>query len=163
MVLLVIFIYVKNTLIILYTCKMINIEDKWKENEFSGPQKLHKFIEKYNYVKIPQSKIRRFVTSTKTYQLHKPIRKRFKRRTVVVSGPNEMIDMDLLDLKNVKGQNYSKRYLLTMIDVFSRKAFACALKNKTAEHVLKCFRHILTQHPSLNPRSVRTDHGKYMY
>lgn len=134
------------------------IEERWKENEFSSPGKLYKYLKKSNVV-IPQTKIRKLIASTTAYQLHKPIRKRFARRKVVVSGPNEMIDMDLLDLKNIKGQNYYKRYLLTMIDVFSRKAFACPLKNKTASSVLNCLRSILKRNPLLKPASIRTDHG----
>lgn len=71
-----------------------------------------------------------------------------------------MLDVDLLDLKDIKGQNYGKRYLLTAVDVFSRKAVACALKNKTAHDVSLCFQNMLKTSISAYPRSVRTDHGK---
>jgi len=70
-----------------------------------------------------------------------------------------MLDVDLLDLIDIKGQNYQKRYLLTLIDVFSRKAYACPIKNKTSVVFAKCFENILLKNPNLQPKSIRTDHG----
>lgn len=140
---------------------MTTIEKKWYANEFSGPAKLHNFLRK-NHDDTSLRKIRNVLNLSKTFQLHKPNRKRFQRRKIIVNGPNEMVDMDLLDLRNIGGQNYSKKYLLTIIDVFSRKAYACALTSKRSENVLQCFKALLKTNPELKPRSIRTDHGKYI-
>lgn len=97
-----------------------------------------------------------------TYQLHKPSPKRFKRRRVIVNGPNVMLDMDLLDLRDIKGKNYGKRYFLTMVDVFSKKAYACVLRRKTAEEVAMCFKKLLDTQFDAVPKSIRTDHGTFL-
>ena len=66
------------------------------------------------------------------YTLHKPLRRRFKRRCVVLGGWNQQWQADLVDFSNLKKDNDGKTFLLTMIDVFSKVAWCVPLKNKSA-------------------------------
>jgi len=91
------------------------------------------------------------------------VKKRFLRRKVIVSGPTEMFDADLLDLNVIKGQNHKKRYLFTMIDVFSKKVYACAISTKSANAVAECLEKILNENSNLVIKSIRTDHGKCFF
>jgi len=45
--------------------------------------------------------------------------------------------MDLCDLRALQKENNSYNYLLTIIDVFSKRAFVFPLKNKTATYTLQ--------------------------
>ena len=57
-----------------------------------------------------------------TYTLHKPIRRRFSRRRVTVSGIDDQWQADLVDLSTIQKENKNFKYLLTCIDVFSKYA-----------------------------------------
>ena len=54
---------------------------------------------------------------------------------VIVSGPNEQLDVDLEDMQSLSKDNDGIKYLLVAIDVFSRYAWVEPLKNKTAKEV----------------------------
>ena len=55
-----------------------------------------------------------------TYTLHKPIRRRFKRRKTIVGGIDYQWQADLADMQHLAKQNNNKKYLLCVIDVFSK-------------------------------------------
>lgn len=120
---------------------------------FSGAQKLYTALNRTT----SKREVDKFLKKQFTYQLHKPIRKRFQRQSIIVSGPNVMWDVDLLDLKEFRRFNYKNRYILTVIDVFSRKAYGQAMTNKTAKAAAAAFDKILSE--SSKPLSIRTDHG----
>ena len=87
--------------------------------------------------------------------LNRATRRKFKRMPVVVKGVGEQLQMDLLDLHNFGDDNVAPfkmpgkskpakrplKYILVIIDVFSKKAWAYPLPNKEA-NVLKM---VLTQ------------------
>ena len=50
-----------------------------------------------------------------TYTLHKPIRRRFKRRKTIVGGIDYQWQADLADMKHLAKQNNNKK-LLTLCD-----------------------------------------------
>ena len=75
--------------------------------------------------------------------LHKPVRRRFKRRCVVVGGPNQQWQADLVDESRLKKTNDGTTYLLTVIDVFSKRAWCIPLKNKSAVSLVAAFATLL--------------------
>ncbi len=68
-------------------------------------------------------------------ELHKPIRRKFQRRSVQVSGIDEVWGADLVDMKEWKKENKGYTFILTVIDVFSKYAWAVPLKDKKGETV----------------------------
>lgn len=126
-----------------------------KPGSYVGVDKLYKAIKLAGH-KITRKQVETWLKDRFTFQLHKPLRKRFPRKPVIVSGPNILWDIDLLDLKEYMKHNYKYRYILTVIDVFSHKAHGEALTNKSSATTAKAFEKILQEH---KPESVRTDHG----
>jgi hypothetical protein len=55
-----------------------------------------------------------------TYTLHKPVRKRFPRNPYIVTNIDDVWEMDLADLTSLAKYNDKYKYLLNVIDVFSR-------------------------------------------
>ena len=47
---------------------------------------------------VPEQDVKRWLSEQDTYTLHKPVRRRFKRRCVVVGGPNQQWQADLVDM-----------------------------------------------------------------
>ena len=91
------------------------------------------------------------------YTLHKPIQKKFTRRRVIVGGINQQLQADLIDVRNLKSSNRGVTFLLTIIDVFSRKATVLPLKNKTSLSMVKAFTHFFKA--SEPPLQIQSDKG----
>lgn len=76
------------------------------------------------------------------YLAHKQVPKKFKRLRVV-AGFQQQLQGDLVDVSSLAKHNSKVRYLLTVVDAFSRKAFVEPLLTKDARSVAKAFENIL--------------------
>ena len=63
-------------------------------------------------------------------ELHKPIVKNFKRRKVYSSFKDNIWGFDLADMSLISKFNKEIKYLLCVIDLFSRYSWVISLKNK---------------------------------
>ena len=90
--------------------------------------------------KLNKKDVKQFLSGEDTYTIHKPCRKTFARRRVVVGGLNQQVQVDLVDMQRLKKHNNGISFLLTTIDPFSKYAKVYPLKNKTADSVLKAFK-----------------------
>ena len=98
------------------------------------------------------------------HQLHLPVRKTFRRRKTLVSRPWQVFHTDLADLSHLKSTNKNYRYILVVIDAFSRMAFIRLLKRKTGAIVSSALRDIfLTDCKSYNGSLLQSDLGKEFY
>lgn len=92
------------------------------------------------------------------YSMNKALRRRFKRARVLMGGIRDQYDIDLMDVSFHSKENDGVRYLLIVIDVFTRYLWAGPLYNRTSAAVLTalktCFETIGT------PKKVRSDLGK---
>ena len=70
-------------------------------------------------------------------ELHKPVRFKFKKRRVFSPGPNSIWAADLVDMSN-KGY----RYLLLVIDEFTKYGYIRPLKKKTGKATAAAFKDI---------------------
>jgi len=85
--------------------------------------------------------------------------RRFKRlKYVAYGGLDDIWQLDLVDFKR---GNYS--FILTKIDVFSRRADAELLANKRGPTVVKAFDAICRRNQGQRPRRVQTDEGKEFF
>jgi len=63
-------------------------------------------------------------------ELRKPIRRNFQRRRVYVKRIDDIWGADLVEMQEWNKKNKGFRYLLTVIDVFSKFAWSIPLKDK---------------------------------
>lgn len=103
----------------------------------------------------------KWLKSQDTYTLHKPVRKRFLRRKTIVPGPNFQMQADLIDFSNLKQYNDHFRYILIVIDAFSKRAFAAYLKKKTGAEMVEAFQSIFLKTGSF--QKLQTDFGKEFF
>ena len=75
--------------------------------------------------------------------LHKPRRIRFPRRKTYSKGIADLYQIDLADMSNISSYNDGVGYLLTCIDVFSKRAWAVPVRTKTGREVANAFEKIL--------------------
>lgn len=92
-------------------------------------------------------------------ELHKPVRHNFKRRKIIVNGIDEIWALDLADMQAFSTENKGEKYILTVIDCFSRYAWALPLKDKTANTVLKAMQSIVKDSGRI-PEKIWSDAGK---
>lgn len=105
--------------------------------------------------KIKPERVKDWLQTQDTYTLHKPVRYKFPRRKTIVSGPGQQWQADLVDVSRLARHNHGIKYLLTCIDVFSKKAWVVPLKDKSGTSLVKAFDSI--EDPL--PRSLQTDKG----
>ena len=63
-------------------------------------------------------------------KLHKPKRKNYLRRKIIVNHIDETFAADLVEMQKFSKINKGYRYLLTSIDIFSKYAFLIPLEDK---------------------------------
>ena len=95
------------------------------------------------------------------YTIHKPIRRKFERNRVLVSGIDDQWQLDLADLQSLQKYNEGYRYLLICIDVFSKYAWAVPLKNKSGRTLVNAFQKILSS--GRKPIHIQTDQGSEFF
>ena len=106
---------------------------------------------------LKQKEVKEFLDTVDTYTLHKPIRKKFETRRVYVKGIDDQWQADLVEMREFSNENKGYNYLLTVIDCFSKYAWAVPIKNKTAEEIINSFDIIFKER---RPSKLQTDKGK---
>ena len=101
-------------------------------------------------------------------ELHKPIIKNFRRRKVYSSFKDNIWGVYLADMQLISRYNKGIRYLLCVIDLFSRYAWVIPLKNKKGEGIVEGFTKILddsgnAKHSNRKPNKIWVDHGSEFY
>ena len=93
-------------------------------------------------------------------ELHKPIRRKFKKRRVLVNGIDKIWAADLVDMQAFTKFNRGVKYLLTVIDVFSKYGWLIPLKDKTGKSVASALKTIFKER---KPGKMWVDKGKEFY
>lgn len=124
---------------------------------YLGPNKLYQVLKKKGIKGIGKYTVRKWLQNQDDYSLQKPNRKSFKKAKVVVSGIDDQFDADLADLARFSSENDGVKYLLIVIDIFSKYLWVQPLKGKTAKDVVAGLTTILNQ--GRKCKKLRTDNG----
>lgn len=128
---------------------------------YTGLNKLHKdFTERFPKTKLTYKDIKNFYDKQEISQTMNDRKKEYG--TIYSWGITDILQMDLLDLRNYRKFNIVKEksvgYLLTIIDVYSRYAWVIPLNNKKDTTILlamkKFFKNI-----KWRPANITTDLG----
>lgn len=94
-------------------------------------------------------------------EVHKPKRRNFPRSRVLIKGIlDDLWQADLVDLRMHPDKGY--KYLLTVIDAGSKKAWAKPLKTKSGCEVSKALSSIFRS-SKLSPKHLQVDQGREFY
>jgi len=91
-------------------------------------------------------------------ELHKPARRRYPRRNFEMRDIDETWQADLVEMQPYSRENKGFRYLLTVIDVFSKFAWAVPVKQKSGKDVNTAMKTIIQQ--GRVSKNLQTDKGK---
>lgn len=115
-------------------------------------------------VSLSADQIKRLLRQQPEYALlaaTSPQRRAQARRgnTIVESGVCTGLQMDLMDVSLLATRNQHYRWILTVIDVYSRYAWAVPVKRKTQENMCAAIDQVLKQAKRV-PQRVTSDNGK---
>lgn len=94
------------------------------------------------------------------YELHKPARRNYTRRRVNIYGKNDLWQADLIEMLPYSKQNKGFKYILCVIDCYTKYAWSIPLKSKTADEVSNAMSKILINR---SPKLLQIDNGKEFY
>lgn len=94
-------------------------------------------------------------------EIHKNARKNFKRRRVMLKDIDDLWQADLIDMQAHSKENANNKYILTIIDTFSKYAWAYPLKQKDKANVTHTFGSLLKK--GRIPKNLQTDLGTEFY
>ncbi|KAF2888489.1 hypothetical protein ILUMI_17684, partial [Ignelater luminosus] len=96
-------------------------------------------------------------------ELHRSARKNFPRRPTIIKGYRDLFQMDLAEFIPYAKGNKNYRYILMMINCYSKYLSARPLKTKNGEEVTKVVSNIFKEEENSIPKNMQTDHGKEFY
>ena len=106
--------------------------------------------------RMPRKMVAEWLSEQDAYTLHKPGRRHFKRRRVIVGGLRQQWQADFVDLSKLKKDNNGMTFLLRVIGVFSKVARCFPMKNKSAASLVAA---LDTKFIKGWPKTLQTDQG----
>ena len=95
-------------------------------------------------------------------ELHKPIIRKFEKRKVYSAFKDNIWGADLANMQLLSKYNKGIRFLLCVIDIFSKYAWVVPLKDKKGVSIIKAFQIILKQ-SNRKPNKIWVDKGSEFY
>ena len=124
---------------------------------YSGVDKLYRIIKSEGQFPITRKAIKAWLQKQETYTLHRQVRRNHPRSRVIVSGVGKQADADLMDMTQLSTYNDGYKYVLLLIDVFSRYVWTVPIKSKTGPSTVMALKSIFKEGGKTN--KLRTDKG----
>ncbi|RWS18828.1 hypothetical protein B4U80_05229, partial [Leptotrombidium deliense] len=103
---------------------------------------------------------RKFLNKQEAYTVNKDRKLRFLRNPIRMYKVDQQWQADLINIEKEAKYNSNYRYILVVIDILSRFAFAIPLKNKTSTELIVAFSEIFSKR---KPKIMQMDMGKQFY
>lgn len=123
---------------------------------FSSAEQLYRAANKTDS-RVTRHDVQNFLSGEIAYTLHRRIVRKFDRNPVVATHFKHLAQADLIDVSRYKEYNNDFTFILTLIDVFTKFAFAIPLKSKSGTNVSEALDTIFRQY---RPSSLQTDEGR---
>ena len=96
---------------------------------------------------LRRDQVKEFLQTQFAYTQHKPARKKFKGRKVIPVNINDVYHMDLVDVQKFAEHNDGYKYMLTVIDCFSRYAMSIPIKSKVPNNIIEGLSQVFKEYP----------------
>jgi transposase InsO family protein len=123
-----------------------------------------------NYLGISRRYVQEWLKQQEAYQVHLPVLQPKNTTVMVTKAPNQLWQVDITYLTKYKPQNFGYKYILSVVDHFSKCAWVVPLTNKKAATTAIALKQIIkdentnyTDHIKLNgrkPKRIQSDRGK---
>jgi hypothetical protein len=138
---------------------MKTILDVWEQNGFPSGAKLWAILKKQGLTKgVNRKQVDALIAGKAVSQLHhRPVKKKYSH--ISTTAPGVMYNADLLDMTPYARANHGVKWICLCIDVFSRRAAAVGMKNKTAPIAADALRECFDLLSDVPPKILLTDQG----
>lgn len=138
------------------------IKKKWLNPERPGGLSgLTGFVKNQSYKN--KEEVEKVLSELSTYTLHKPAIKHIKhRRRIVVAFIDLIHSADLIDYRNLGWHNSNYKYVLLVVDMFSKYVWTKPLKRKTGEELERAISQIFKESKRI-PKYYFCDEGSEFY
>ena len=127
---------------------------------FPGESRLYTLLNK-DHKEITKDDIKNFLGHQEAEQIYKQHinPRRSKQGSITANSINELWQMDIFSLFNFVDsfRKSEYKYALCCIDVFTRKAYVIAMKDKSTESVVEAFESILVDNKEDTPKIIMSD------
>ena len=118
---------------------------------FTGKAAFHRALGKGKL-----SDVTKFLEGNNAYTLHKPTQKPRRFRRIYSRGIGYHFQADLVDMSSDSAVNDGFKWIITVIDTFSKHLWAFKIKNKTGNSVYNALKSLIETH---KPQKFETDEG----
>ena len=125
---------------------------------FAGRYKLYQILQQIGQP-TSYTNVKKWLQKQDAFTSLKPLKYRFKRKTIITKGIDDLWDADLADVSNLSSHKNEVKFLLIVIDVFSIYLWVEPLLIKSHTHVLQSIQNIFKR-TQRRPTLLRTDNGK---
>ena len=126
---------------------------------FSGKQRFLKALKSQDR-RIKKSDVEKTLRSIDSYGLHRPLKRPKLFRRIYTKAIKYLFQIDLIDMSKYENENDGYRWFITVIDTFSKKAWAFRLKRKSGKEMTRVMEPFLERE---RPIKVEFDQGKEFY
>lgn len=123
----------------------------------AGYSSINKLVEVMKN-KLSREETKKWLQSQETYTLHRPVQNRFARNKYILSNFNELWQADLSDMRTYSEQNNGDKYILCVIDVFSKYAYARSICKKNSTTIKQNLEDIFRE-AKATPTHLQSDKG----
>lgn len=150
----------QNHLIVIALEENERLESIIKDEHMKSHAGMNKMFPLINskYYCIPRDIIRKVCSECVECKKAQPFKNKSKQKPITSGFPFERIQIDLVDLSRYESENDGFKFLLNVIDVYSKFAFSIPLKNKSGEAVLREMERLCLNFGF--PKILQCDNGK---
>lgn len=123
---------------------------------YFGRDKLFKLIENQTSVpRIYRAQVALWLKQQKNHQITLHPNKKQTNTRPIRATKSAILQMDLVDLSSIPDDDY--KYILVVIDVFSRYAFVYPIESKSISEIKPIIENLIRQHPQF--KVIQSDNG----
>ena len=134
-------------------------EDPKFSGSFGGVDRVYQELKNKGYA-ITRKTVKRNLRGNDSYTLHKSTRRPELFRRTWTKGIKYLYQCDLVDMSSLHKENNGYKWIITIIDTFSKKAWAYKMKRKTADSIIRVMKPFLHQN---TPKKMQFDQGTEFY
>ena len=128
----------------------------YEEANYPSLEKLFLLLKKKK-IDVSRKEVKEFLDSQLEQQLTKTQHIKTSSGHITALSVNEVWQIDIFNLQKYSYDNKGYEYILAVVDVFSRRAWAVATKNKEAETITKALQTIINENEGNPPRVITGD------
>lgn len=126
---------------------------------FAGQERFFRALQQDNQ-RVSRRAVNTKLKSIDSYTLHKPTRKPTLYRRVYTKRIKYLYQADLVDLSSLQNDNDGFKWIIVIIDTFSKKAWGFKMKNKSANTIVGVMKPFFRLH---TPEKIQFDQGSEFY